>query len=51
MRPGDVGKGEDKTDAKSDGSDEDDEEPAYVSNMTYRRANGAVHRVLNPPRL
>lgn len=51
MRPGDVGKGEDKTDAKSVSSDEDDEEPAYVSNMTYRRANGAVHRVLNPPRL
>lgn len=49
MRPEDALASQVKTDEDSDDAEDDDSEPAYLKNMTYKRANGTFHTVLHPP--
>jgi hypothetical protein len=49
MRPEDALQSLVKADEDSDDADDDDSEPAYLKNMTYKRANGTFHTVLHPP--
>ena len=49
MRPDEALQLQVKMDEDSDDAEDDDSEPAYLKNMTYKRANGTFHTVLHPP--